>query len=93
MNGPLPSRLYEFAKFHPEAEGVIQHVGRDTWDLLLIDHTGLWIRNEFASAEAATDACRRLKLRFTEGWNDPRMARWMNSRDHWASADGQRRAL
>ncbi|MEA2580686.1 MAG: hypothetical protein QOE83_1578 [Actinomycetota bacterium] len=93
MTGALPAGLYEFAKFHPEAEGIIQHVGRETWDLILVDHTGVWVRGEFSDAEAARAACDRLKLRIAEGWGDPRMARWMNAKDHWNSPEGQRRAL
>ncbi|MEA2521242.1 MAG: hypothetical protein QOI81_888 [Actinomycetota bacterium] len=93
MARAVSSQLYDFAKFHPEAEGVIQHLGRRTWDLVLIDHTGLWVREEFASAESAEEACRRLKLRIVKGWDDIRMARWMNARDHWGTPDGQRRAL
>jgi len=93
MTDPLPPALYEFAKFHPEAEGIVQHVGRESWDLILVDHTGVWVRGEFPSAEAAHAACRRLKLRSDDGWNDPRMARWMNTRDHWNTPEGQRRAL
>ena len=93
MTASLPPGLYEFAKFHPEAEGIVQHVGRETWDLILVDHTGVWVRGEFPSQEAANLACRRLKLRTSEGWDDPRPARWMNSRDHWNTAEGQRRAL
>lgn len=93
MTGALPTGLYEFAKTHPEAEGLVQHVGRETWDLILIDHTGLWIRGEFAAEEEAVAACRRLKLRISTGWDDPRMARRMNARDHWNTPDGQRRAL
>jgi hypothetical protein len=93
VTGALPTGLYEFAKSHPEAEGIIQHVGRETWDLILVDHTGVWVRGEFPSAETAQAACRRLKLRNDEGWSDSRMARWMNAKDHWNSSEGQRRAL
>ncbi len=89
----MPAHLAEFAKIHREAEGVIQHVGRETWDLLLIDHSGLWARGEFPSTQAATDACERLGLRCHGSWEDPRLARRMNGRDHWNTANGQRRAL
>jgi hypothetical protein len=79
-------------KLRPEVEGVIQHVGMDTWDLLLIDVTGLWVREEFPSKEAAIQACERLEIRSHDGWNEPRLARRMNARDHWKTSDGQRRA-
>lgn len=93
MTHPLPPRLYAFAKFHPEAEGIVQHVGRETWDLILVDQTGVWVRGEFSDEEAAHAACARLKLRSADGWTDPRIARWMNTRDHWNTPEGQRRAL
>jgi len=87
-----PSALVEFAKLRPEVEAVIQHVGRETWDLVLIDVTGLWVRDEFETVEDAEDVCRRLGVRPHLGWDDPRLARRMGARDHWASPDGQRRA-
>ena len=87
-----PSALREFVKLHPEVEGVVQHVGLRTWDLILIDVTGLWVRDEFETAEHAEAAGRDLGIRVHPGWDDPRMARRMGSRDHWGSPDGQRRA-
>jgi hypothetical protein len=33
-----------------------------------------------------------LGIRMHRGWDDPRMTRRMNARDHWNSPDGQRRA-
>ena len=85
--------LREFVKLHPEVEGVIQHVGRETWDLLLIDVNGLWVRDEFPSKDAAGEACRTLGIRSHDGWDEPRLARRMSARDHWNTPDGQRRAL
>ncbi len=72
---------------------MIQHVGRETWDLLLIDVTGLWVREEFADGRGRRRrACRALGIRAHEGWDEPRLARRMNARDHWNTPDGQRRA-
>lgn len=88
----VPGPLRDFVKLHPEVEGVIQHVGRETWDLVLIDVTGLWARDVFPSEEAAAEACRALGIRAHAGWEEPRMARRMQRRDHWGTADGQRRA-
>ena len=87
-----PSALREFAKLRPEVEAVLQHVGRDTWDLVLIDVTGRWVRDEFETVEAAEAAAKALGVRMHRGWDDPRLARRMAARDHWSSADGQRRA-
>ena len=87
-----PSALREFVKLRPEVEAVLQHVGLRTWDLVLIDVTGLWVRDEFESEEAAEAACRELGIRLHRGWHDPRIVRRMGARDHWNTPDGQRRA-
>lgn len=88
-----PNHLRDFVKIAEEVEGVIQHVGRETWDLLLIDVNGRWVRDEFPTEDAAEAACRELGVRMHRGWNDARMVRRMNARDHWNSPGGQRRAL
>jgi hypothetical protein len=94
VSGPrVPYHLAEFVKLHRQVEGVIQHVGLQTWDLLLVDVTGLWDRDEFPTKEAAEAACRTLRIRVHQGWDEPRLVRRMNGRDHWRSPDGQRRAL
>ena len=85
--------MVEFVKLHPQVEGVIQHVGLQTWDLLLVDVTGLWDREEFATEEAAEAACRMLRVPSHRGWDDVRLVRRMNGRDHWNTPDGERRAL
>jgi hypothetical protein len=87
------NRLRDFAKMHPEAEAVVQHVGLKTWDLVLIDVEGTWVRDVFVSAEEAEAVCRDLGVRMHRGWEDPRMARRMSARDHWDTPGGQRRAL
>ena len=88
----VPWSLRRFASLRPEVEGVVQHVGLETWDLLLVDVTGLWAREEFPTKEAALQACRRLGIRGHDGWDEPRLARRLNARDHWSTPDGQRRA-
>ena len=93
MTRRVPGRLYDFAKLRPETEAVLQHVGRETWDLVLIDVEGAWVREEFPTADAAEAVCRQLGVRLHRDWDDPRMARRMNARDHWNTAGGQRRAL
>jgi hypothetical protein len=91
--GRAPNRLRDFVMLHPDVEAVLQHVGLRTWDLVLIDVTGLWIREEVHSEEAAEAVCRDLRIRMNRGWDDPRLARRMGGRDHWSTRDGQRRAL
>jgi hypothetical protein len=88
-----PTALRDFAKLHPEVEAVLQHVGRQTWDLLLVDVKGNWVRDEFESEEAAEATCSELGIRIHRGWADPRITRRMNARDHWNDPGGQRRAL
>jgi hypothetical protein len=88
-----PSELREFAKLHPEVEAVVQHVGRATWDLLLVDVHGSWVREEFETESEALAVCDELGIRMHRGWEDPRIARRMNARDHWNAPGGQRRAL
>jgi hypothetical protein len=88
-----PNGLRDFAKLHREVEGVLQHVGLRTWDLVLVDVEGLWVRDEFTSEEDAEAACSELGIRIHKGWGDPRMVRRMNARDHWNRPGGQRRAL
>jgi hypothetical protein len=85
--------LREFVKLRPQVEGVLQHVGLETWDLLLVDATGLWVRDVYPSEEAAYQVAARLGIRVHAGWDDPRISRRIQARDQWASGDGQRRAL
>ena len=87
-----PNGLRDFVKLRPDVEAVLQHVGLRTWDLVLVDATGLWVRDEFESEEQAEAACRELGIRVHRGWSDPRLVRRMGARDHWNTADGQRRA-
>ena len=88
-----PGRLVDFVKLHPEAEAVLQPVGREAWDLVVIDVGGTWVRDVFASEADAETAAADLGVRLHRGWEDPRMARRMNTRDHWNTPGGQRRAL
>jgi hypothetical protein len=89
----VPNHLRQFVSMHPEVEAVLQHVGLRTWDLILIDVAGLWVREEFTDEAAAEAACRALGIRMHRGWDDPRIVRRMARRDHWNTPDGQRRGL
>ena len=51
-----PNGLRDFVKLRPDVEAVLQHVGLRTWDLVLVDATGLWVRDEFESEEQAEAA-------------------------------------
>ena len=90
----VSSSFRQFAMLHPDVEAVIQRIGRGTWDCILIDVEGLWVREVFPTSEAAQAACRSFEIRFHEGWEaEPRMVQRMHRRDHWGEPGGQRRAL
>ena len=91
--GWAPVRLRRFTMLHPQVEGVVQRCGRDTVDLLLVDARGNWERAVAASEEEARAMGRDLGIRLHEGWEDPRLARRMNGRDHWNAPGGQRGGL
>lgn len=88
-----PNTLRDFTKMHRQVEAVLQHVGLRTWDLLLVDVDGAWVRDEVESEEAAETVCRELGVRMHRGWEDARLVRRMNARDHWGRPGGQRRGL
>lgn len=89
----MPNDFRQFAMLRQDVEAVIQRCGKDTYDCILIDLEGNWTRAVFPSDEAAREVCRDLGVRSVVGWEDPRMARRMNRRDHWGEPGGQRRAL
>jgi hypothetical protein len=87
------NRLRDFVGLHPDVEAVVQHVGLRTWDVVLVDVTGLWVREEVRSEAQAEAVCADLGIRLSRGWADPRIARRMARRDHWNTPAGQRRGL
>lgn len=91
--GAPPGHLHDFVKMRPGAEAVLQRIGRLTWDLLLVAPDGSWVREVLETPEEAETICMALGVRVSRGWGDPRLARRMNSRDHWTAPGGQRRAL
>jgi len=93
MAAKVRPEFRRFAMVANDPEAVIQRIGRDTWDCILVDVEGSWVREVFPSQEAAEEACRRLGVRFQVGWEDQRLAQRMNRRDHWGEPSGQRRAV
>ena len=93
MRTKVPADLRRFAIVQPEVEAVIQRIGRDTWDLILIDVGGNWDRGVFESKEQAEAVAKALDVPAHDGWDDDRLARRMNKRDHWNQPRGQKRAL
>ena len=88
-----PNRLRDFVIRHREVEGLVQRVGLRTWDLLLIDVDGIWIREEVRSEADAEAVCSDLGIRLARGWEDRRLVRRMSRADPWTDPKGQRRAL
>ena len=93
MRAKVPADLRQFVMVKPEVEAVVQRIGRDTWDLLLIDVDGNWDRGVFESKEQAEAVASELGVPVHDGWDDDRLAKRMNKRDHWNQPGGQRRAL
>ena len=93
MRAKVPHELRQFAMVQPEVEAVLQRCGRDTFDLVLIDVDGNWTRGVFVSREEAEAAAKQMDIPVHDGWDDDRMAKRMNRRDHWNEPGGQRRAL
>ncbi|HEX6263549.1 MAG TPA: hypothetical protein VF097_11955 [Actinomycetota bacterium] len=93
MAAKMRSEFRRFAMVANDPEAVIQRIGRDTWDCLVMDVGGTWTREVFPSQEAAEEACRALEIRYQLGWEDQRLAQRMNRRDHWGEPGGQRRAV
>ena len=92
MKARTPSELRRFVQLRLGAEAVLQRLGEDTFDLILIDVEGNWTRWVFPSEEVAEWVATDLGIPLHRGWDD-RMTRRMNKRDHWNEPGGQRRAL
>lgn len=82
-----------FAGKAKDVEGVLQRVGAGTYDLILIDADGNWERAVLASDEAARSFCLARDIPLHEGWDDPDLARRINSLDSWATPGAKRRAV
>jgi hypothetical protein len=88
-----PTELRRFVQLRPDVEAVLQRCGLNTFDLLLIDLDGNWTRWVFPSREIAEGVAHELEVPVHDGWDDDRMAKRMNKRDHWNDPGGRRRAL
>ena len=89
-----PADLRRFVAEHEGVEAVVQRIGRETFDLLLIDGEGNWTRGVFLSEEECRATARELGVQQVhDGWDDEGIAKRMNRRDHWNDPGGQRRAL
>jgi hypothetical protein len=93
VSGKASADLRRFAEAHQDVDAVIQRIGLDTWDLLLIDGEGNWTREVFTTDQECRAAAEELGATVHEGWDDEAVAKRMNRRDHWNEPGGQRRAL
>jgi len=89
----VPAELRRFTAEHEGVDAVIQHIGLDTWDLLLVDSEGNWTRAVYLSKEQCEQVAGSLGLDPHDGWDDESIAKRMNRRDHWNEPGGQKRAL
>jgi hypothetical protein len=89
----VPAELRRFAAGHDAVDAVIQRIGLDTWDLLLVDGEGNWTRAVYLTKEQCQEVAEQLGVTVHDGWDDEGIAKRMNRRDHWNEPGGQRRAL
>jgi hypothetical protein len=93
MSGKISSETRRFVAARTDVDAVIQRIGLETWDLLLIDQEGNWTREVMASEEECRAAADALGATVHVGWDDETIAKRMNRRDHWNEPGGQKRAL
>ena len=89
----VPADLRKSAAGHEGVDAVIQRIGVDTWDLLLIDGDGNWTRAVYLTKEQCQDVAGQLGVTVHDGWDDESIAKRMNRRDNWNEPGGRRRAL
>jgi hypothetical protein len=81
-----------FASAHGTIDAIVQRIGHDTWDLILVDAAGAWDRWVFESEEAAAAAAGACGARVHAGWTDE-LSQRVTRRDEWGTKGGTRRAL
>jgi hypothetical protein len=89
----IPDDVRRFATGRTGVDGVVQRIGRDTWDLVLIDGDGNWTRMVTTSKESAEAAAKELGAGVHDGWDADELAKRMNRRDDWNTPGGRRRAV
>jgi hypothetical protein len=89
----IPEDVRRFVAGRDGVDAVVQRIGHDTWDLLLIDGDGSWERMVTASKEAAEAAAGELGAEVHDGWDADELAKRMNRRDEWNDPGGRRRAV
>jgi hypothetical protein len=89
----VPEDVRRFVAGRDGIDAVVQRIGLDTWDLLLIDADGNWERMVTTTKEAAEAAAKELGATLHEGWDADELAKRMNRRDDWNEPGGRRRAI
>ena len=93
MSEHVNDDVRRFAKERSDVDGVIQRIGRETWDLVLIAGDGEWTRWVTTSKESAEAAANELGVTVHDGWDADELAKRMNRRDEWSTPGGARRAV
>ena len=93
MTGKISTSTRRFVAGRTDVDAVIQRIGRETWDLLLVDQEGNWTREVMASEQQCKVAAEELGATIHLGWDDESIAKRMNRRDHWNDPRGQKRSL
>ena len=94
MSEKIPEDVRRFAGRHSDGlDAVVQPIGLDTWDLLLIDRNGDWTRLVTTSKESAEAAAKELGATPHDGWDADELAKRMNRHDDWSEPGGHRRAV
>jgi hypothetical protein len=73
-------------------EAVVQRIGLETWDLILVDADGAWDRWVFHTQADARTAAEAAGAAVHEGWTDE-LSQRVTHRDEWRTPGGTRRAL
>jgi hypothetical protein len=89
---PVPSGVGAFARGRQGLGALVQRIGRDTWDLIVIDAEGAWERWVFGSRDAAEAAARSVGIEAHDGWTED-LSKLANRKDNWNRPHGRRRAL
>jgi hypothetical protein len=93
VSDKIPEDVRKFMASRSGVDAVVQRIGLDTWDLLLIDAGGDWTRMVTTTKEAAESAAKELGGTLHDGWDADDLAKRMNRHDDWSSPGGHRRAV
>lgn len=89
----LDAQMEAFAGAAEGVEAVLQRAGAGTFDLVLIDAAGNWERAVVPTEAIARSFCEDRGIPMHVGWDDPALAKRVNSLDAWATPGAKRRAL